>query len=70
MAVLLATGRMEGYVVASGEQVTAGLLALAILYAWVPIALKLVAVAIMWNFPLDEAEQGRLRASIERPSEA
>jgi glycoside/pentoside/hexuronide:cation symporter, GPH family len=41
------------------------LLALAIIYAWVPIALKLAAVALMWNFPLDEAAQKRLRAEIE-----
>jgi GPH family glycoside/pentoside/hexuronide:cation symporter len=53
---------------ASGNGGQPGLLALAILYAWVPIALKLLAVAIMWNFPLDEAEQARLRASIEQPS--
>ncbi len=51
---------------ASGNGAQSGLLALAILYAWVPIALKMLAVAIMWNFPLDEAEQGRLRASIEK----
>ncbi|WP_198586050.1 MFS transporter [Pararhizobium haloflavum] len=49
----------------SSSQEGSALLALALLYAWVPIALKLVAVAIMWNFPLDEAEHGRLRSSIE-----
>lgn len=42
------------------------LFALAILYAWVPIALKMAAIALMWNFPLDEAEQKRLRAAIEK----
>lgn len=46
---------------ASGE----GLTALAIAYAWVPIAAKLVSIAIMWNFPLDEAAQKSLRTSIE-----
>lgn len=42
-----------------------GLLALAIVYAWVPIALKLAAIGMMWNFPLDESEHDRLRARIE-----
>lgn len=43
-----------------------GSFALAVIYAWLPIALKLIAVALMWTFPLDEAEQTRLRGEIER----
>ncbi|MGJ8570892.1 MAG: MFS transporter [Hoeflea sp.] len=42
-----------------------GLTALAIAYAWVPIAAKLISIAIMWNFPLDEAAQKSLRTRIE-----
>lgn len=42
-----------------------GLFALAVLYAWVPIVLKLAAVALMWRFPMDEAEQARVRAAID-----
>jgi Na+/melibiose symporter-like transporter len=38
---------------------------LAIAYAWIPIVLKLVAVVLMWNFPLDEAAQKLLRAEID-----
>jgi glycoside/pentoside/hexuronide:cation symporter, GPH family len=38
---------------------------LALLYAWLPIAFKLVAIAIMWNFPLDEQSQNDLRQRIE-----
>jgi len=45
----------------SGE----GLTALAIAYAWVPIVAKLVSIAIMWNFPLDEEAQKSLRDRIE-----
>ena len=45
----------------SGE----GLTALAITYAWVPIIAKLVSIAIMWNFPLDEEAQKSLRSRIE-----
>lgn len=42
-----------------------GLGALVALYCGAPILLKLVAVAIMWHFPIDRAEQARLRARIE-----
>ncbi len=42
------------------------LFALAGLYALAPVALKLIAVALMWNFPLGDAEQKALRARIER----
>nr|WP_324288252.1 MFS transporter [Hoeflea algicola] len=42
-----------------------GLTALAIAYAWAPIAAKLAAIALMWNFPLDEATQIELRNRIE-----
>ncbi len=38
---------------------------LAVAYAWIPILLKLAAVAMMWNFPLDEAAHKLLRASID-----
>lgn len=41
-----------------------GGLALAALYALLPVALKLAAVAAMWRFPIDEARQARLRAVI------
>jgi Na+/melibiose symporter-like transporter len=34
-------------------------------YAWIPIALKLCAVGLMWNFPLDEGAQKALRLRIE-----
>lgn len=41
------------------------LAALAGLYAGAPIVLKLMAVAVMWSFPLDRAGQAALRARIE-----
>ncbi|WGD31072.1 MFS transporter [Ancylobacter sp. WKF20] len=43
----------------------AGTGALAALYAWLPLAPKLAAIALMWRFPLDEAAQRALRARIE-----
>ncbi|MCY0095242.1 MFS transporter [Hoeflea ulvae] len=54
-----------GFDPASSSETGAGLTALAIAYAWVPIAAKLVSIAIMWNFPLDEAAQKSLRGQIE-----
>ena len=51
--------------VAGGENDGTALFTLAALYALAPAVLKLIAVAIMWNFPLDEAEQTRLRSKIE-----
>jgi Na+/melibiose symporter-like transporter len=40
------------------------LFALAAFYALVPVALKLLAIAIMWNHPVDRALQEELRATI------
>ncbi len=39
--------------------------ALVAIYVVLPIALKVAAIALMWNFPLDEAGQTELRAGIE-----
>ena len=50
---------------AEAENDGTALMTLAALYALAPAALKLVAVALMWNFPLDEAAQKELRAKIE-----
>jgi Na+/melibiose symporter-like transporter len=43
----------------------AGLTALALLYAGLPVILKLGAIALMWSFPLDEAAHARLRETID-----
>jgi Na+/melibiose symporter-like transporter len=50
----------------TGPDGVAGLGALVGLYAVTPIALKLVAVALMWRFPLDRAAQAAIRARLER----
>lgn len=39
---------------------------LGILYAWLPILPKLAAIALMWRFSLDHAEQQRLRSELAR----
>ncbi len=57
-----------GFQAGAGPSQDAGsLMALAAIYGWVPIVLKAGAIALMWNFPLDEAAQADLRRSIEAP---
>ncbi len=52
---------------ASGSQNNAAaLFALAVIYAWIPIVLKLSAITLMWNFPLAEDTQKQLRARIRQ----
>ncbi len=46
-----------------------GLLALALLYALLPVVLKLLAIGLMWNFPLDQAAQEAARDRIESRTE-
>jgi len=55
---------LAGYV--RGAAGTGGHMALGALYAWVPVAFKAGAVALMWRFPLDAARQNRLRTQIEQ----
>jgi len=52
---------------ANSQEALRGLVAI---YVWLPIALKLAAIALMWRFPLDEAAQAGLRARIEGRSAA
>lgn len=53
---------------ASGGNAPSALWMLAGLYAWVPVALKLVAVGLMWRFPLDAARQAALARVIRSGS--
>lgn len=41
-----------------------GLFALSVAYSLVPVGFKLIAIALMWHFPLDEARQTAARARI------
>jgi Na+/melibiose symporter-like transporter len=52
------------------QQTPVALWTLAILYAWVPVFLKLIAVALVWNFPIGAQEQERLRREIEEHARA
>ncbi|WPZ36878.1 MFS transporter [Thalassobaculum sp. OXR-137] len=51
---------------AAGTNGDGALLALALLYAGLPVLLKAVAIGLMWRFPLDRDAQGHLRAEILR----
>lgn len=51
--------------VAGGDNDPDALRTLALLYAAVPVMLKLLAVGLMWGFPIDRAEHDRLRLRIE-----
>lgn len=54
-----------GFDPAAGLATAKGLATLGLLYAAVPIALKLAAVAIIWRFPLDAAAHAELRRRID-----
>ena len=54
-----------GFDPAAGEKTETGLTTLAWLYGGLPVALKLLAIALMWRFPLDEASQVELAKKIE-----
>jgi glycoside/pentoside/hexuronide:cation symporter, GPH family len=55
-----------GYDPGSGLKSELGLKMLALLYAGVPVMLKLLAITLMWNFPLDASRQAALREAIDR----
>lgn len=54
-----------GFDPGAGMREEGGLAMLAFLYAGLPIALKIAAIAVMWNFPLDAKMQAQLRAQID-----
>ncbi len=54
-----------GFDPGAGLRSYGGLAMLGFLYAGLPIVLKLSAIALMWNFPLDEAAQAKLRVRID-----
>jgi Na+/melibiose symporter-like transporter len=49
---------------AGGGNSDAALATLAALYGLVPVAIKLVATALVWNFPITEATQAEMRARL------
>jgi len=51
---------------ADGDNSPRALLGLAALYGLVPVLIKFGAIALVWNFPIDAADQARIRARIEQ----
>ncbi|MEM9750969.1 MAG: MFS transporter, partial [Pseudomonadota bacterium] len=71
-AVFLAFGglRIAGFEASPEAANSDGALwALALLYAALPVLLKLCAMRLMWGFPIDADEQTRIRAEIEARAE-
>ncbi|MGL4634661.1 MAG: MFS transporter [Beijerinckiaceae bacterium] len=56
----------SGYDPANGLKTEFGLKTLALLYAAVPVMLKMMAIALMWDFPLNAERQRQLREAIEK----
>ena len=54
-----------GFDPSAGMETPRGLLVLGLLYAGLPVLLKLGAIALVWRFPLDQASHDALRATIE-----
>lgn len=71
LALALAVGvvfpllQRAGFDAASSTNSDSALDTLGVLYAWLPILPKLAAIALMWNFPIDETQQQTLRRLIE-----
>ncbi len=61
---------LVGFQAEGGPQTETALVTLSLLYAAVPVAMKLAAIALMWNFPIGAAEQAALRARIEAAAAA
>ncbi|MCA0257479.1 MAG: MFS transporter [Proteobacteria bacterium] len=72
LSLALATGlvfpllALSGFVPAGAEpQPPQALAALSALYAWLPVLPKLIAIALMWRFPISGAEQQQMRVALE-----
>jgi Na+/melibiose symporter-like transporter len=59
-----------GFDPGKGLREAGGLTALGLLYAGVPVILKLIAIALMWRFPLTRADIERLHPSAPSPAPA
>jgi len=51
---------------AGGENSDGALFGLAALYGLLPVVIKLVAVYLVWNFPIGAAEQAEIRENLDR----
>lgn len=49
-----------------GNNSASALRSLAVIYAWVPVVLKIVAIALIWSFPITRARQELIRRRLDR----
>ena len=56
---------LVGFNTQGGSQTELALNSLVALYCAIPIGLKLISIILMRGFPIDAAEQARIRAEIE-----
>jgi glycoside/pentoside/hexuronide:cation symporter, GPH family len=70
LGVLLGTGlpAMFGFVPTAASHDPSSISALMQIYGWLPGLIMLLAFPLLWNFPIDEACQRKLRAGIEERS--
>jgi len=50
----------------SAENTPAALWSLAVIYAWIPIVLKIGAILLVWKFPITQARQELIRRRLEQ----
>jgi GPH family glycoside/pentoside/hexuronide:cation symporter len=55
--------------VASGENGPTQILALRVVFVFLPIMFYVSALCVMWNYPISEARHGRLMALLQRKNE-
>jgi glycoside/pentoside/hexuronide:cation symporter, GPH family len=44
----------------------AGIFALVVVYAWVPVVIKIMSIALVWGFPLTSTRQAVIRRWMDR----
>jgi Na+/melibiose symporter-like transporter len=55
-----------GYTGGAAALTPAGVTGIRICASWVPLALLIPPILMMWRFPIDAARQGTIRRSLER----
>ena len=55
---------LSGFDPGVGVVTDRGLLTLALLYSLLPVGLKLIAIALMWRFPLGASEHAEIQRAI------
>jgi Na+/melibiose symporter-like transporter len=67
MGVLMGTGlpALFGFIPTASSHTPSSLSALMHIYGWLPCLIMLLAFPLLWNFPINEECQQKLRAQID-----